>query len=214
MKFRITILISIVLATLVAPGAGAQTRNIDFHWAPSPLEDDQGNPLPPAVRYDVWLRRDAEAPVQIDTVSDTLFTLNADAGVVQRIRVQAIDAEGRLSIPSEWSEPVYFEDDLRGSGSVPGAAALRGNYPNPFNPETRIRYGVPENLDPSTPMRLEIFALDGHRIRSFEVERTAGWHEAVWDGTDDRGIVQATGTYVTRFIVGTSVSTTKMTMLK
>jgi hypothetical protein len=209
------ILTTFVLAVLIAPGAVAQTQDFRFHWAPSPLTDEQGQPLPEAVGYHVWLRRDAEAAVQIYTVEgDTTYTLTAAPGIVHRIRVQAYDAEGRLSLPSEWSDPLYFEDELRGSDSLPGAASLRGNYPNPFNPETTIRYGVPENLTESTPMRLEIFALDGRRIRSFAIDRTPGWHEVSWNGTDERGIVQATGTYVTRFIVGADVATTKMTMLK
>ncbi len=53
-----------------------------------------------------------------------------------------------------------------------------------------------------------------YSTQTMEVERTPGWHEVVWDGTDDGGRVQATGMYVTRLVVGAMVETQKMTMLK
>ncbi len=205
----------LALTALLAAGAAAQTQDIRFHWAPSPSVDQQGNPMPEAVGYQVWLRRDADTPVQVATVmGDTVYTLVAEPGVVQRIRVCGFDSQGRASAYSEWSDPVYFEGEIRGGDGVPAAGALEGNFPNPFNPETRIRYGIPADIATGTPVRLEIYGINGRRVRTFDVDRTPGWHEAVWDGTDDRGVAQSTGLDVTRFVVGTRVETAKMTMLK
>jgi hypothetical protein len=167
------------------------------------------------VGYEVYVREDAEPERLLTTVmGDTTYTLAARPGVVQRIRVCGFDSYGRTSEKSDWSEPVYFEDELRTGEGVPSAAALQGNYPNPFNPQTVIRYGIPETTGPATPVSLEIYTLQGRRIRTLVVDRTPGWHEAVWDGTDDRGRTQATGLYTSRFIVGESMATGKMTMLK
>ncbi|MCP4574644.1 MAG: hypothetical protein GY838_20025 [bacterium] len=200
---------------MMTAAAFAQTTDYRFHWAPSPDDDGSGTPLSPAVGYEVWLREDADAEKLVATVmSDTVYTLAAEPGVVHRIRVAGFDGAGRVSLKSDWSDPVYFEDDVRSTPGLPGSAALGGNYPNPFNPETRIRYGVPEEATASDRMRLEIFALDGRRVRTFDVDRTPGWHEVVWDGLGDDGRVQSTGMYVTRFVVGEDVSTTKMTMVK
>ena len=208
-------LLILMFSFLLAAGASAQTQPVAFHWAPSPATDAQGNPLSQAVGYEVWLSRDAATAEKIATVmGDTVYTLQAEAGVVQRIRVCGFDDQGRTSAMSAWSDPVYFEDVVRSGDGVPGAGALQGNYPNPFNPETRIRYGIPEGLPTGTPVRLEIYAIDGRRVRSFDVDRSAGWHDAVWDGTNDRGVTQATGMYVTRLVVGSTVQTGKMTMLK
>ncbi|MFO7607830.1 MAG: hypothetical protein R6X35_01350 [Candidatus Krumholzibacteriia bacterium] len=215
MKHAAILVTILALGVLAAGGALAQTQAVNFHWAPSPDADGQGNPLPEAVGYQVWLRRDADLPQQVATVmGDTVYTLQAEPGVVQRIRVCGFDSQGRVSPYSEWSDPVYFEGEVRGGDGVPGAGALGGNYPNPFNPETRIRYGVPEDLATGDPLRLEIYGIDGRRVRAFPVDRTPGWHEVTWDGTDDRGVVQSTGMYVTRLVVGTRVETGKMTMLK
>lgn len=207
---------AIVLGTwLAVTAAVAQTTEYRFHWGPSPEQDGEGNPLPQAVGYEVWLREDADAEQLVATVmGDTTYTLRAQAGVVHRIRVSGFDDEGRRSVKSEWSDPVYFEDETRTTPTTPSSAELGGNYPNPFNPETKIRYGVPEDVRPGDRIRLEIYALNGRRVRTLDVERTPGWHEAVWDGRGDNGQVQATGMYVTRFVVGDDVTTTKMTMVK
>ncbi len=211
--FSMTVLtVGLWLTTTVAI---AQTIDYHFHWAASPTVDAGDNPLPQAVGYEVWLREDADAERRIATVmGDTIYTLRAEAGIVQRIRVCGFDDDGRKSAMSEWSDPIYFEDDVRSLPGAPGAAALDGNYPNPFNPETRINYGIPDDIAAGTVVRLEIFALNGRRVRELVTDRTPGWHEAIWDGRDDQGLAQATGMYVTRLVVGNSMSTSKMTMVK
>lgn len=199
-------------ALTVAAPAAAQDVPMDFHWAPSPLVVD-GVQKPAAAFYEVFLLRGADGEAFAATVADTFWTLDAEPGVVQRICVRGVDAQGNASPFSEWSDPVYFEG--QGSdGLVPPAPELPPNYPNPFNPETRIVYGVPENLDESAPMRLEIFTVDGRRVRTFEVDRAAGWHEVAWDGRDDHGVPSAAGTYITRYAAGAMVKTGKMTMVK
>ena len=217
MKAKQAILIfTLVLGlTTIVGTATAQTEDYRFHWAPSPAQDGLGNALPAATGYQVWMREDAEPARLVATVmGDTTYILSAAAGVVSRLRVCGISDTGATSEMSEWSEPVYFESDTRTGDSVPSTALLQGNYPNPFNPQTVIRYGVPQDVTPSTPVRLEIFTLAGRRVRSLDVNRSAGWHEAIWDGRDASGRTLATGTYVSRFVVGDRVATGKMTMLK
>ena len=97
---------------------------------------------------------------------------------------------------------------------MPSAPLLRPNFPNPFNPQTTIAYGVPENADPAAPLSLEVYDLGGHLVRRLQVENSPGWHGAVWNGTDDAGTVRGSGQYVVRFRCGGAVRTWKMTMLK
>lgn len=206
-------ILTIIILALAAP-ALAETMDFDFHWAPSPLVDEDSQALARAVSYEVWLKKGnaAEELISADR-RDTTYTLAVEPGVVHRIRVRGLDASGRASEMSEWSDPIYFEETRGGEGPPP-VAELRSNYPNPFNPETRIVYGVPAEILDGDAARLDIYNLAGQRIRSFEIERTPGWHETVWDGTNDRGQVQATGMYVTRLTIGSMVTTNKMTMVK
>ena len=204
----------VVLVVLLAAGTTwAQEQDYRFHWAPSPVVDRVGNEHPTAVEYEVYLSQNGGFDELVATVyGDTTFTLAAEPGIVHRIRVAGVDAQGRRSVKSEWSDPIYFEENR--SSSVPPAAALRQNYPNPFNPETRLVYGIPTDIALGDRVQLDIFSLDGRKVRTMEIDRTPGWHEVTWDGTDDRGRTQSTGMYVTRLVVGTAVETGKMTMVK
>lgn len=199
-------------ALSLAVPATAQIVSMEFHWQPSPLEVD-GAQKPAAAFYEVFLLRGADGEAFAATVEDTVWTLDAEPDVVQRICVRGVDSEGNASPFSEWSDPVYFQSQ-GGNGPIPPAPELEPNYPNPFNPETRIVYGVPEDLGDSDAMRLEIYTVDGRRVRSLAVNRSAGWHEVTWDGRDDQGQPAAAGMYITRYAAGAMVKTGKMTMVK
>lgn len=210
---RNSVLVALTLVALIVAGpATAQVVAMDFHWAPCAISVD-GVQKPAAVFYEVFILRGADGEAFAATVPDTVWTLDAQPDVMQRICVRGVDAEGNPSPFSEWSDPVYFES--QGSdGLVPPAPELPPNYPNPFNPETRIVYGVPDGLGDAANLRLEIFTVDGRRVRTFEVDRSAGWHEVTWDGRDERGNPSAAGTYITRYAAGAMVKTGKMTMVK
>jgi hypothetical protein len=202
---------------LLAGSAVAQNADYNFHWTPSPIIDGDGIVRPEAVAYEVYVRRGTSSNQLLATVSDTTFVLSVEPGIAHRLTVRAIDVEGRTSIMSAASDPIYFEseeDDNRSVPGVPTTAELGPNYPNPFNPETRVVYGVPQDATGDEPMRLEIYNLKGELVRRLAVDKTPGWHEVTWDGKDESGVVSATGMYLTRFMVGTMATTAKMTMVK
>lgn len=207
---RITITIA---ALLLAASSLAQGIEVTFHWSPSPTVSPQGDVLSPAVSYDVYHMRDGGSPLLVATVQDTTVALMMQMGVRHRIRVCGVDSAGRTSAPSDWSEEVYFAVPQSGE-SVPPAPGLRPNFPNPFNPETNIVYGVPENLNESQPISLEIYNLRGERIRRLEADRSPGWHTVLWDGKDDQGRVMPTGPYMTVFRCNGQSTAGKMTMVK
>jgi len=101
---------------------------------------------------------------------------------------------------------------LADDGSQPVAGRyLRPNYPNPFNPFTRIDFVVPQ------PMRVEIsvFNLLGRRVVCLlEDQVAAGQHTVVWDGTDRYGRRAASGVYFYRLITPSISETRKMVLLK
>ena len=207
--------ILILAGLLVSGDALAQNTDVVFHWKPSPIVAPDGDALAPAVAYQVWVVLDDASPQMIATVKDTNFVLSVEPGVVHELCVRGVDVVGRFSPMSQLSDKVYMElENERGEGDVPLAGGLGSNYPNPFNPETRIVYGVPTDLPDGAPVRLEIFNLAGQRVRALETEISPGWHEVVWNGTDDAGQPASTGLYITRYVCGTLVETKKMTMLK
>jgi hypothetical protein len=94
--------------------------------------------------------------------------------------------------------------------SLPALTRLNGNYPNPFNPRTVIEYRVAA----SGPVRLTIHDLQGRLVRTLIDEgRSAGWHEAVWDGRDSRGHAVSAGVYLCRLLGADRVADSRKLML-
>ncbi len=187
---------------------------VTVQWAACSQQDGDGHPLAPAVSYEVYVQQDYGTESLITTVQgDTTCTLEFTPGVIHRVRVVGRDSRHRASPTSEWSDPVYFDAE-RSSEQPPEAPRLPPNVPNPFNPETSIAYGVPSTISESDVVMLEIYNLHGQRIRQFAVDRTPGWHQVQWNGTNDMGAPQATGLYLTRYVCGEFMQTRKMMMVK
>ncbi|MFA7025723.1 MAG: M14 family zinc carboxypeptidase [Candidatus Cloacimonadaceae bacterium] len=97
--------------------------------------------------------------------------------------------------------------------SVPGLpeAVLYPNFPNPFNPQTTIKY----SLALAEEVRLEIFNLKGQRVRSYAPGvQKAGNHDFIWDGTDDQSRDVASGIYFYRLSLPNYSQSRKMILMK
>ena len=83
--------------------------------------------------------------------------------------------------------------------------------PNPFNPETTIRYDI---LDPCI-VNIEVYNLKGQKVRTLLNEaKTSGRHSVVFDAKDDRGNMLSSGVYFYRFTAGSYTSTRKMLLME
>jgi len=103
------------------------------------------------------------------------------------------------------------EGDSWDGDEIPGATVLFDNYPNPFNPSTTIRYGLHE----SGMTSLQIYNTFGQLMKTVVNEyQDEGYHEVVWDGRNESGLVVATGIYFYRLEAGTFVETKKLIFMK
>ena len=94
---------------------------------------------------------------------------------------------------------------------LPTALALRGNYPNPFNPKTSIRFDLP------TPgaVELSVYDVKGRLVTTLvDGDMLAGSHEVVWQGRDAQGAPVSSGVYFARVIAGGDAVSKKMLLLK
>lgn len=142
----------------------------------------------------------------------TTSIIECESGVEYRFRVSGVSAfgiEGKVSVSSD---PVEVPEEQSDEGTPPPAPAFQPNYPNPFNPETTIRYGVPADL--KGVARLEIYSLRGERVRLLPADSSPGWHEVVWDGKSDTGATQPSGQYFVRLIAGGEAAGWRITMVK
>ena len=95
--------------------------------------------------------------------------------------------------------------------TIPEELSLEGNYPNPFNPVTTIRFGLPEPRN----VRVTVVNILGQEI----TELVNGWkdigrHEVVWQGLDRTGKPVASGMYFTVLSDGNKIIVQKMLLLK
>ncbi len=102
---------------------------------------------------------------------------------------------------------VSNEDDL-----LPASVtALKGNYPNPFNPETVIAYSIKD----AGQVRLEVYNLKGQLVRSLvNGEQQSGHYKVVFDARDDQGKALSSGIYMYRLQTGSYSSTRKMMLME
>ena len=95
--------------------------------------------------------------------------------------------------------------------SLPVAPELLGNYPNPFNPTTRIRMLLPSD----GPARLDLYDLTGQRLRTLLHESAPrGLYEVVWDGRDDAGTAVGSGVYIARLQTGQRSASMAMALIR
>ncbi len=95
----------------------------------------------------------------------------------------------------------------------PEAYALRENYPNPFNPETTIKYQLPE----AGQVRLEVYNMLGQVVKTLVDNQfqNAGRYTLQWDATNNSGQPLSSGVYFYRVVAGGEFqSHKKMLLLK
>ncbi|MGH7494707.1 MAG: VPS10 domain-containing protein [bacterium] len=89
---------------------------------------------------------------------------------------------------------------------------LRPNYPNPFNPSTRIDY----SLAKPARVNLAIYNSAGRLVRTLveELQQAAGAYQVQWNGRNNAGETLASGVYLYRLEAGEFVRTRKMVFVK
>ncbi|MBK7049167.1 MAG: right-handed parallel beta-helix repeat-containing protein [bacterium] len=105
-------------------------------------------------------------------------------------------------IPTITAAPDPTPSVMLGRGSV---------YPNPFNPQTTIRFQLPT----AGRAQLQIFDLAGRLVRTLVDDNLdAGGHEAVWDGRDAAGRDVGSGSYLARLECGGKVETARLGLVR
>jgi hypothetical protein len=120
----------------------------------------------------------------------------------------------KVSANSDWEadEARWAAELERTSGTVvPSETKLLGNYPNPFNPSTTIRYA----LSTDSRVSVKVYNTLGQEIASlFDGFQKAGEQSITWNGTNRAGATVASGLYVYRVQADNIVLTEKMLFAK
>ncbi|MCP4290679.1 MAG: T9SS type A sorting domain-containing protein [bacterium] len=130
-----------------------------------------------------------------------------------------------LRFPSDFHPAEVFLDargsenqnlvvELSGAGlanKIPDILTVEGNYPNPFNPQTIIRYSLPA----ATNVVLEICTLSGRKVTTLVSEpQQAGPHSVLWNGCNQKGSPVASGVYFYQIKAGAEQKSGRMCLVR
>ena len=112
---------------------------------------------------------------------------------------------------SEPSNIVTLEITDANNNLPPLVTKLHGNYPNPFNPTTKISFDLAED----TGVTLEMYNVKGQLVKTL-VHSTmeSGRYSVDWKGTDKSGQAVASGIYFYKMKVQNYIATGKCILLK
>ena len=107
---------------------------------------------------------------------------------------------------------VFFGVTVIDQGLVPSVNALAQNFPNPFNPETTIRFDLSE----AAPVTLTVYDATGQTVRTLVdgENLSAGTFSRVWDGLNRNGQAVGSGVYFYEIRAGSFNSMKKMTLVR
>ena len=125
--------------------------------------------------------------------------------------VWVTDGQDTIWSTSTFSLMIDQTVGINAQALTPDEFVLNQNFPNPFNPTTTIRYGLPEVTDVS----VIIYDLKGREIRFWSFDsQSAGWYNLAWQGDSQRGEQFGTGLYFCRIVAGEYSKTIKMIYMK
>jgi hypothetical protein len=167
--------------------------------------------------------------------SDSEITWTWSGNVLLTVGYDPTRRRARVRAPNGWTgsetitftatDPTGFSDSDAATFTVTAASgevaatdqenesspALRGNYPNPFNPSTTIGYHVNE---PGW-VKLAVYDLLGREVALLVDQfEQAGLKSVVWNGTSNTGEALSSGIYIYRLNAGGALQTGRMMLMK
>lgn len=138
-----------------------------------------------------------------DSLTVTVTFTPADANVVVDTLLIMNNARPlEVQLSGKGKTVVGIEDQ----SELPKVYALYPAYPNPFNPTTTIRYGLPWK----SVVYLTVYDLLGHEVAILvQAEQEAGYHEMRFDAS-----ALASGVYIYKLQAGDFLQTRKVLLLR
>lgn len=147
-----------------------------------------------------------------DQVDITInFTPDAAGGHNAVLYLESNDEENSevtLNLLGHATSTTTAIDEFNG---LPTEYKLNQNYPNPFNPSTTVKYELPKD----SKVSLVIYNLKGQKVTTLANDfQTAGYHQTIWNGTNEMGQKVSSGVYFLRMQTENFVKTMTMTFTK
>jgi len=140
-----------------------------------------------------------------------MYGLNDYANQSIRIAIQCVSNDAFIFMLDELNVVSAGGTDNENTTAPSLITALDSNYPNPFNPETTIRYSV----EKPGKVTLEVYNILGQKVKTLVNDtKDKGSHNVVWNGKDQAGNNVASGVYFYHMKNGNYSKTNKMILMK
>ncbi len=199
-------------------GSGAVSSDVDTYdggWIVVKLDMSGDDELDKAY---IWVNPDPS--VEPDTTAaDTMALWPGDDGF-NRVRIgsgnapnqcECIYDEIRLGQTFEGLTMPDTATAVNAEKNIVSSFELYPNYPNPFNPETVIRY----SLDKTQKVQLAVYDLTGRKIRTLTNGiKSQGLHSVSWNGCDDKERAVSSGVYMYKLISEEKTQARRMMLIR
>ncbi len=158
---------------------------------------------------------DSCSDVEVDTVATAINAGDSVAfSVTFETDTSAGEGQVRLKFFAVGAMDTLYQDffvtttsvGIAGGTKTPRGFRLFGNYPNPFNPATTIRY----QLEKKSRVKIDLFTVNGRFVGAlFNDIQNAGYHEVEIDASD-----LPSGIYYYRVQTKTHTAWGRMTLVK
>ena len=139
---------------------------------------------------------------------DTLFTV-WDSLAFQQFEMITDQIPDNLEIdPDKWVLKTLSLVQVE--SILPDQFEVSQNFPNPFNPETRILISLPN----SKLITFEVFNILGEKVYEEVKEYSAGYQTILWRGNSNHGYAVPSGMYFYRISSDTFTTVKKMVLLR
>jgi hypothetical protein len=148
-----------------------------------------------------------DTPIVVDDSGHDLSMTDFDLAEAQEYGVLWNNKGGRVKaqsyancFPAKWTQRVNSHWTYMGALSAIDDNSitvdrfeLKGNYPNPFNPTTKIRF----TNDRSSNVKVTVYALTGEKVATIMNKPVnAGAYDVSWNGRNTNGKIVPTGMYL------------------
>jgi hypothetical protein len=138
------------------------------------------------------------------TEEGELLSINTSDGTGTLIGATGFNDVQGVAYTTTGSPPVSVDDDV--NTTIPTEFSLAQNFPNPFNPNTKIKYSIPV----LSFVLLKVYDVLGSEVVTLiDEEKSIGNYEVEFDATS-----LPSGIYFYRLQAGSFVETKKMMLLK
>jgi len=172
---------------------------VDFSWDPA-IDPDEGDVVRYLFEFDSTAQFSSGRLIRVEDLEITSYTFpwpDSYGDGSYYWRVQAMDMSGHTT-GSDQAFVLELETGNIGGipRGIPTTYVLAQNFPNPFNHDTTIRFGLPD----LSHVSLIIYDSQGRRVKIIsEGEWKKGYHSLLWDGRDERGTQVSSGLYFILF---------------